>query len=74
MSSNIEPLARAMTERICRRNGMLEGEIPGWVDLHWQCAAAMLEAGVMDEEGEWIPGKDVLQGTEAYRERVRGAR
>lgn len=74
MSSNIEPLARAMTERICRRNGMSETEISGWVDLHWPCAAAMLEAGVMDEEGEWIPGKDMRRGIEAYRERVREAR
>jgi len=44
MISNIEPLAREMTERICRRNGMAELDIPAWVDLHWQCAAAMLEA------------------------------
>jgi hypothetical protein len=69
MSSNIEPLARAMTERICRRNGMAEVDIPAWVDLHWQCAAAMLETGVMDEDGEWIIDKDVHLGIEAYRER-----
>ena len=69
MSSNIEPLAREMTEQICRRNGMPEADIPGWVDLHWQCAAAMLEAGVMDERGEWIADKDVHLGIEAYRDR-----
>lgn len=74
MASNIEPLAREMAERICRGNGMLEAEIPAWVDLHWQCAAAMLEAGVMDESGEWIPEKDLLLGIEAYRERVRARR
>jgi len=70
MISNIEPLAREMTERICRRNGMAEAKIAGWVDLHWQCAAAMLEAGVMDEDGEWITDRDVLLGIEAYRERI----
>ena len=48
---------------------MPEADIPGWVDLHWQCAAAMLEAGVMDEDGEWITDKDVHLGIEAYRER-----
>ena len=69
MISNIEPLAREMTEHICRRNGMPEANISGWVDLHWQCAAAMLEAGVMDEHGEWIADKDVHLGIEAYRER-----
>jgi NAD(P)-dependent dehydrogenase (short-subunit alcohol dehydrogenase family) len=41
-----------------------------WVDLHWTCAAAMLEAGVMDEAGEWIPGKDWRRGLAAYREKV----
>ena len=43
---------------------------PRWVDLHWPCAAAMLEAGVMDERGEWVEDKDVRLGLEAYRERL----
>jgi hypothetical protein len=42
MSSNIEPLAREMTEHICRRNGMSETDIPDWVDLHLQCVPARL--------------------------------
>jgi hypothetical protein len=74
MTSNIEPLAREMAERICRRSGMAEAEIPSWVDLHWQCAAAMMEAGVMDEEGDWIANKDLRLGIEAYRERLQLAR
>jgi hypothetical protein len=71
-SSNIEPLAREMAERICRRSGMAEADVPRWVDLHWPCAAAMLEAGVMDERGEWVEDKDVRLGLEAYRERLKG--
>lgn len=71
-SSNIEPLAREMTARICRRSAMPEADIPRWVDLHWPCAAAMLEAGVMDETGEWVEDKDVRLGLEAYRERLLG--
>jgi hypothetical protein len=70
MTSNIEPIARAITRSICRENEMPEDQIEHWVDLHWQCAAAMLEAGVMDEEGEWIEGKDWRRGLEAYRERL----
>jgi hypothetical protein len=69
-SSNIEPLAREMAEGICRRSGMPEADIPRWVDLHWPCAAAMLETGVMDEDGEWVADKDVRLGMEAYRERL----
>jgi hypothetical protein len=69
-SSNIEPLAREMAARICRREGMPEPNIAAWVDLHWPCAAAMLEAGLMDEAGEWLPGKSLVVGVEAYRERL----
>ena len=72
--SNIEPLAREMAERICRRGGMAEADIPRWVDLHWSCAAALLEAGVMDERGEWVEDKDVRLGLEAYRERLLGSK
>jgi hypothetical protein len=70
MTSNIEPIAREITRGICRNNAMPETQIDRWVDLHWQCAAAMLEAGVMDERGEWIEGKDWRRGSEAYRERL----
>ena len=70
MSSNIEPLARDMAARICRREGMTEPDIAAWVELHWPCAAAMLEAGLMDEHGEWVPGQDLARGFEAYRERL----
>jgi hypothetical protein len=70
MLSNNEPLAREMTVTICRRAGMAEADIGEWVDLHWTCAAAMLEAGVMDEPGEWIPDKDWRRGLAAYREKV----
>jgi hypothetical protein len=73
-SSNIEPLAREMAARICRREGMAEANISAWVDLHWPCAAAMLEAGVMDEAGEWLPGRSLVRGVEAYRERLERAR
>ena len=70
MSSNIEPLAREMAARICRREGMPEPEIARWVDLHWPCAAAMLEAGLMNERGEWLEGNDLVRGFAAYRERL----
>jgi hypothetical protein len=70
MTSNIEPIAREIARGICHDSEMPETHIERWVDLHWQCAAAMLEAGVMDETGEWIEGKDLRRGLEAYRERL----
>lgn len=66
--SNIEPLARAIAERICWRSGMPDAEIPAWVDRHWECAAAELEAGLIDEEGNRWAG-DWERGLVAYRER-----
>jgi hypothetical protein len=69
-NSNIEPLARDMAERICRRQGMAEAEIAAWVERHWECAAAMLESGAMDEAGEWVHGGSLLRGIEAYQDRT----
>jgi hypothetical protein len=33
-------------------------------------AQPLLEAGVMDEDGQWIAGKDLHLGIEAYREEL----
>jgi len=76
--SNIEPLARKIAERICRHplvnpsaSPMTEEEIATWVDTHWESAAAELEAGNIDDDGNRIPGADWERGLAAYRERVR---
>lgn len=76
--SNIEPLARAITERVCRRTEGLDPasprmtteEVAAWVDAHWQCAAAELETGVITDEGSPVPGADWELGLAAYRERM----
>ena len=49
---------------------MSESEIQGWVDRHWEVAAAMLESGAMDETGEWQPEQDWRRGLKALRERL----
>jgi hypothetical protein len=77
--SNIEPLARKIAERICRQHPlvnpsdppMTEEDIATWVDGHWEAAAADLEAGIVDDDGNRIPGADWERGLAAYRERVR---
>ncbi|ABE61492.1 conserved hypothetical protein [Nitrobacter hamburgensis X14] len=68
--SSIEPLAREVCELVCRQNGMAEADIPAWVDSHWEAAAAEIEAGNCDDNGEIIPGPDWQKGAEAYRERM----
>ena len=59
-----------MAERICRSHQMSKSEIQGWVDRHWEVAAAMLESGAMDETGEWQPEQDWRRGLKALRERL----
>jgi hypothetical protein len=72
-TSNIEPLARDIAERVCRQSQsqMTAREIAAWVDTHWQCAAAELEAGLPNDEGSRIPGANWELGLAAYRERLR---
>jgi hypothetical protein len=73
-SSNIEPLAREIVTRLCRQTSpaMTPPEISAWVDAHWQCAAAELEAGIMNDDGSPVPGADWELGLAAWRERLRG--
>jgi hypothetical protein len=72
--NNIEPLARDLAERACRQTGpqMTAQEIAAWVDTHWQCAAAELEAGILNDDGSRVPGANWELGLAAYRERLRG--
>jgi len=77
--SNIEPLARQIAERICRRSEasgpstppMTETQVAAWVDAHWECAAAELEAGILGDDGVPVLGANWETGLAAYRERAR---
>ena len=53
--NNLEAMARAVTERVCRRKAMPGDDVTAWVELHWYIAAADLEAGLIDENGDPLP-------------------
>jgi hypothetical protein len=75
--SNIEPLARAITERVCRNPAlprMRDDEVAAWVDAHWESAAAELEAGILDDDGNRVLGADWELGLAAYLERMAAKR
>lgn len=74
-SSNIKPLAREIVTRLYRQTSpaMTAQEITAWVDGHWQCAAAELEAGILNDDGSRVTGADWELGLAAYRERHQGA-
>lgn len=71
-ASNIEPLARDIAKRICRQSGMPEIQIPAWVDQHWECAVADIEAGLVDDAGNYRAGsrENWQRGLVGYRERT----
>jgi hypothetical protein len=76
--SNIEPIAREIAARICRQFDavhpkdppMTAKQLTAWVEAHWECAAAELEAGIIDNQGCPVPGTDWEVGLVAYRERI----
>ena len=49
-------------------------EMAAWVDAHWECAAADLEAGILNDDGSRVSGANWELGLAAYRERLRGGR
>jgi hypothetical protein len=71
MTSNIEPFARSICERICLESGMRDADIPEWVDRHWSAAAAEIEVGNIDHDGKRAAGSNWQAGLVAYRERIK---
>jgi hypothetical protein len=53
---------------------MTTEEVAAWVDAHWESAAAELEAGVLDDDGNRVPGADWELGLVAFRERMAAKR
>ena len=50
---------------------MTETQVAAWVDAHWECAAAELEAGILGDDGVPVLGANWETGLAAYRERAR---
>lgn len=66
-ASNIEPLARALCERDLRRAGTPEINLAADVDRYWPCVAALIESGLIDDNGELVL-HDLNTGLAAYRD------
>ena len=51
--ANIEPVARALcTREMALRND--EADVPALVERYWRVTAALLEAGLIDDDGHEI--------------------
>lgn len=66
--SNIEAAARAISEEICRRHPRPGEDRAAWIERHWEAVAAELEAGLIDEHGEPLPGYTAEKGLAALYE------
>ena len=69
--SNLEAMARAVTERVCRKKAMPGEDVAAWVEAHWYIAAADLEAGLIDENGEALPAYTPERARTAVRDWLR---
>jgi hypothetical protein len=66
-TSNIEPLARALCERDLRLAGTAEINLAAAVDRYWHCVASLIESGLIDDNGGFVP-HDLGTGLAAYRD------
>lgn len=69
--SNLEAVARAVTERVCRKKAVAGEDVAAWVDAHWYIAAADLEAGLIDENGDPSPDYTPERARDAVRDWLR---
>jgi hypothetical protein len=65
-TSNIEPLARAICERVWGGVCSSKEELTAAVDRYWHCVASDIEAGLLDDAGLRI--KRDVDGVTAYQD------
>ena len=66
--NNVETVARQIGARICGDEGMNEDAATQWVEKHWRCVAAELEAGLIDETGTRLKDWTLDRGLAAMRD------
>lgn len=66
--SNIEAAARAVAESICHCHPRAGEDQADWIDRHWEAIAAEMEAGLIDDRGEPLPGYTAEKGLAAIYE------
>lgn len=67
-ASNIEAVARDICTRQLSRPGECVTNPVNDVDRYWHCVAAELEAELIDDNGDPMPGHSFNDGLEAYRD------
>ena len=60
--------ARAICARVLAEDGKSEGTLADEVEIYWYVVAAALEAGIIDETGEYVGELDWTRKMDAYRD------
>ena len=68
---NLEAMARAVTRLVCLKQAAPGEDVEAWIDAHWYIAAADLEAGLIDENGDALPGYTPEKAREAVLDWLR---
>jgi hypothetical protein len=67
-TSNIEAVARDICSKQLSRHTISGVNLAADVDRYWHCVAAELEAGLIDDVGDPVPGGGFDEGLAAYRD------
>jgi hypothetical protein len=67
-TSNIEAVARDICSKQLSLYSHLGADLAADVDKYWHCVAAELEAGLIDDAGDPVPGIGFDAGLAVYRD------
>ena len=70
-TANIEAVARAVCARVLGGEDTSDGALAADVEMYWHVVAAELEAGLIDETGEYVGELDWTRKMQAYRDWMR---
>ena len=70
-TENIEAIARAVSARVYSRDGRSDEQLTADIEMFWHVVASELEAGILDETGQYVRELDWPQRMEVYRDWMR---
>ena len=70
-TANMEAVARAVCAKVLGGEDTSDETLAADVEMYWHVVAAELEAGLIDETGEYVGELDWTRKMQAYREWMR---
>ena len=70
-TDNIEAIARAVCAKVYSRHATSDEQLAADIEMYWHVVAAEIEAGIIDETGQYVRDLDWPQRMEVYRDWMR---